>query len=343
VPISGLALNSTNGRLYAMTNHAELQGFDVYVFDTHDHYAVIGAFFITSGGSPVIGLNGGAGMEIDCQGRLWLVDQWTQTIYVAETEETDVCGFQSIPWLSEDPEDGSVSSGASVPVTCTFDSSGLTPGLRQAQLMFQTDTPYPVTPVPVDFTVRFLDVDDASLFQAFIYGAAGIGVMPGCDPAGFLFCPQALVTRADMAGFILRAVHGAAFVPTPYSGAFADVHAGDYNADYIHTFIEEGFTAGCGGGNYCPDAIHTRGQAAVFILKGTHGPGYVPPACDTTHEFDDVPCPPTSEAPFGDWIGQLFVEGITAGCGPTTFCPDASIPNEQMGTFLVKAFDLPHE
>ena len=342
VSISGLAFNSTNGRLYAMTNHGMLEGPDVYVLDTHDHYAVIGAFFITSGGAPVMSVNGGAGLEIDCDGRLWLVDQWTQTIYVAETEETDVCAFTSIPWLSEDPVDGGVSAGADQPVTCTFDSTGLSPGLRRAQLMFATNTPYPVDPVSVDFTVRFLDVDDASLYQSFIYGAAGAGVMPGCDAASFRFCPSALVTRADMAGFILRAVHGPAFVPTPYSGAFLDVHAGDYNADYIQSFFEEGFTAGCGGGNFCPDAVHTRGQTAVFILKGTHGPTYVPPPCGTTHTFDDVPCPPTPEEPFGDWIGQLSVEGITAGCGPTTFCPDASIPNEQMSTFLVKAFHLPH-
>jgi hypothetical protein len=167
--------------------------------------------------------------------------------------------------------------------------------------------------------------------------------MPGCDPAGFLFCPSALVTRADMAGFILRAVHGADFVPAPYAGAFDDVQAGDYNADYIQSFFDEGYTAGCGNGDYCPDATHTRGQAAVFILKGTHGPDYVPPPCATTHQFDDVPCPPTPEAPFGDWVGQLSVEGITAGCGPTTFCPDAGIPNEQMGTFLVKAFSIPRE
>ena len=187
-----------------------------------------------------------------------------------------------------------------------------------------------MAPVPVDFTVRFLDVDDASIFQAFIYGAAGAGVMPGCDAAAFLFCPSAQVTRADMAGFILRAVHGAAFVPTPYAGAFNDVHAGDYNADYIQSFFEEGYTVGCGGGNFCPGAVHTRGQTAVFILKGEHGTSYAPPSVRSTHAFDDVPCPPTPEAPFGDWIGQLFMEGITAGCGGNDFCPGAGIPNEQM-------------
>ena len=166
--------------------------------------------------------------------------------------------------------------------------------------------------------------------------------MPGCDPAAFLFCPTDLVTRADMAGFILRAVHGADFVPTPYAGAFLDVQSGDYNADYIQSFFDEGYTVGCGGGNFCPDAVHTRGQTAVFILKGEHGTDYVPPTCDSTHEFDDVPCPPTPAAPFGDWIGQLFVEGVTAGCGGNNFCPTAGIPNQQMATFLVRAFGLPH-
>ena len=87
---------------------------------------------------------------------------------------------------------------------------------------------------------------------------------------------------------------------------------------------------------------NTRGQTAVFILRGIHGPGYLPPACGSTHVFDDVPCPPTPEAPFGDWIGQLFLEGITAGCGGNNFCPDQGIPNEQMATFLVKAFGIPH-
>jgi hypothetical protein len=342
VPVSGLAFNSTNGRLYALTNHDVLLGFDVYVFDTHAGMAVLGAFNITAGGTPVLSPNGGAGMEIDCNGHLWLIDSNETTIFEVETEETDVCAFEEIPWLTEEPAGGMVAAGANLPVTCTFDSTGLSPGLRVAQLLIPTDTPYAVAAVPVDLTVRFADVTDGSLFDPFIYGAAGAGVMPGCNPAAFLFCPTDLVTRADMAGFILRAVHGPAFVPSPYAGAFLDVQAGDYNADYIQSFFDEGYTVGCGGGNFCPDAVHTRGQTAVFILKGEHGTSYVPPVCSSTHEFDDVACPPTPGEPFGDWIGQLYVEGVTAGCGGNNFCPTAGIPNQQMATFLVRAFGLPH-
>ena len=106
--------------------------------------------------------------------------------------------------------------------------------------------------MPVDLTVRFLDVEDSNIFEAFIYAAAGAGIMPGCDVPAFLFCPTELVTRADMAGFILRAVHGEDFVPASYAGAFGDVSAGDYNADYIQSFFDEGYTAGAGEATSVP-------------------------------------------------------------------------------------------
>jgi hypothetical protein len=34
----------------------------------------------------------------------------------------------------------------------------------------------------------------------------------------------------------------------------------------------EGVTAGCGGGNYCPEDPNTRGQMAVFLTKAFHLP-----------------------------------------------------------------------
>ena len=345
VPISGLAFESRTGHLYALTNHGPppLAVFDVFVFDSRNGMAVVGAFNVTQNGQPLPGLlaQGGAGMEIDCDGRLWIVDQVDQLLLEVASLDSEACAFNDIPWLSESPTSGTAAATSTLPITFTFDATGLSAGSRQAQVKIRTTTPYIVAPIPVDLTVRFLDVSDASIFESFIYGAAGAGVMPGCDAAAFLFCPTDLVTRADMAGYILRAVHGAGFVPAPYAGAFADVAAGDYNADYIQSFYDEGYTAGCGGGNFCPDAVHTRGQTAVFILKGEHGPDYAPPACGTTHVFDDVPCPATPQAPFGDWIGQLYLEGITAGCGGNSFCPTAGIPNQQMATFLVRAFEIP--
>ena len=36
---------------------------------------------------------------------------------------------------------------------------------------------------------------------------------------------------------------------------------------YIEALVAAGVTAGCGGGNYCPDNPLTRRQMAVFLAK----------------------------------------------------------------------------
>lgn len=45
--------------------------------------------------------------------------------------------------------------------------------------------------------------------------------------------------------------------------------------------------------------------------------------------------------PFVNWIEQLAREGITAGCRPTTYCPDVTATRGQMAVFLVRTFNLP--
>ncbi len=36
---------------------------------------------------------------------------------------------------------------------------------------------------------------------------------------------------------------------------------------WIERLFAEGITAGCGGGNFCPGAAVSRGQAAAFIVR----------------------------------------------------------------------------
>jgi hypothetical protein len=55
--------------------------------------------------------------------------------------------------------------------------------------------------------------------------------------------------------------------PSPPTPTFADVPAGDPGFPYIEALVSSGITAGCGGGNYCPDANLTRRQMAVFLAK----------------------------------------------------------------------------
>jgi hypothetical protein len=345
VQISGLAYNPTTRHLYVESFSGP---FDVYVLDPSNGYAVLSGSYVTSNGVRVLG-NRGVSLEADCSGHLWTYDVFNNVVYEYESGEPGWC-VNDIPWLSEDPASGTIpgsgggarpaGSGNTLPVAVTFDSTGLLPGLRLRSLVFTTDTPDPVAPVPVDFTVLFSDVPQDSFAWNFIYGAAGAGVMPGCAPQAplFLFCPAEVVTRRSMAGYIERAVHGALTPPPVYLAEFNDVLLGSFNADYIQGLVEDAITAGCGGGNYCPDVPVTRAQMAVFVWKGQHG-SEPPTPCTPPGTFGDVTCPGGFAV---DYIEGIYAEGITAGCGNGNYCPNASITNAQMAVFLVKAFSIPY-
>ena len=62
--------------------------------------------------------------------------------------------------------------------------------------------------------------------------------------------------------------------PPPAFATFGDVPTGHPFFQYVEALYDSGITAGCGSGNYCPDAPLTRGQMAVFLSKalGLHWP-----------------------------------------------------------------------
>ena len=110
---------------------------------------------------------------------------------------------------------------------------------------------------------RFVDVPPGAFALDWIEDLADSGITAGCD--AILFCPDRPVTRAQMAVFLLKAEHGSAYVPPPAVGLFADVPASSNFAPWIEELAAEGITAGCGGGNYCPDSPNTRAQMAAFL------------------------------------------------------------------------------
>jgi hypothetical protein len=62
--------------------------------------------------------------------------------------------------------------------------------------------------------------------------------------------------------------------PAPAVATFADVPTTHPFFRFIEALVASGITAGCGGGNYCPDQPLTRGQMAVFlsVALGLHFP-----------------------------------------------------------------------
>jgi YVTN family beta-propeller protein len=186
----------------------------------------------------------------------------------------------------------------------------------------------------------FTDVPPDHPFFSWIDGLFRAGITGGCSPSPPQYCPDFESTRAQMAVFLLRGIHGRGYSPPAATGTmFDDVPASHPLASWIEELAREGITAGCSTSppRYCPDARVTRAEMAVFLLRSIHGSGYAPPAA--TGMFADVP----ASNPFAPWIEQLTREGITTGCStsPPRYCPDAAVTRGQMAVFLDRAFHLP--
>jgi hypothetical protein len=181
---------------------------------------------------------------------------------------------------------------------------------------------------------EFFDVPASHMFHDAIHALAVSGVTAGCGNGNY--CPNDSVTRAQMAVFLLKSKHGAAWTPSGASGAvFDDVPAGAFAAAWIEQLAAEGIAAGCGGGDFCPNAAVTRAQMAVFLLKTLLGSGFAPPPATGT-VFNDVPASAFAAA----WIEELEDRGITSGCGGGAYCPTAVNTRGQMAVFLVTTFSL---
>ena len=53
--------------------------------------------------------------------------------------------------------------------------------------------------------------------------------------------------------------------PDPAYATFGDVPVGSTYHRFVEALYASGITAGCGGGNFCPNTAVTRGQMAVFL------------------------------------------------------------------------------
>ena len=185
----------------------------------------------------------------------------------------------------------------------------------------------------------FEDVPATYWAWSFVERLYEAGITGGCATNPLRYCPEGTVTRAQMAVFLLRGIHNAAYNP-PSAGSstgFADVPLAYWAASWIKQLATEGITGGCGSGAYCPEAPVTRAQMAIFLLRSKYGAAYAPPAAGSGTGFTDVPTTYWAAA----WIKQLVAEGITAGCGTGTYCPEAPVTRAQMAVFLVRTFNLP--
>jgi hypothetical protein len=123
---------------------------------------------------------------------------------------------------------------------------------------------------PNQFGPVFADVPNGSFACYWINELWSYGITTGCGNGNY--CPDASVTRAQMAVFIERTLGNP--YPPPAVGIFGDVPTDAFAANYIEALYDGGITGGCSLSPllYCPDSLVTRGQMAVFLVRAFLGP-----------------------------------------------------------------------
>jgi hypothetical protein len=136
------------------------------------------------------------------------------------------------------------------------------PVTREAMSVFLlvAKEPRGYAPAACASTPAFADVPVSSPYCRWVEELARRGTVAGCG--GGLYCPTSSVTREQMAVFLLA---GGATPPDCTAAPFLDVPVASPFCRWILQLTQMGITAGCGGGNYCPEADVTREQMAAFL------------------------------------------------------------------------------
>lgn len=173
----------------------------------------------------------------------------------------------------------------------------------------------------------FRDVGSSVHREAITY-ISDLGITRGCNPpANDRFCPEELVTRGQMAAFLVRALA----LPQGEPSGFVDMEGSVFSSD-VDRLVNAGITRGCNppaNDRYCADRTVTRSQMAAFLVRAF---GY--------SEIGDVDFEDDDGSEFEADIARLATAGVTLGCNPPDndrFCPDQAMTRAEMATFLMRA------
>lgn len=147
-------------------------------------------------------------------------------------------------------------------------------------------------------------------------------ITDGCG--GGRFCPDASVTRDQMASFLARAFD----LPANAPDAFTDDAGSPHEAD-INRLAASGITQGCAPGLFCPRSPVSRQEMASFLARAL-----ALPVATIDYFADDDGSPHQAD------INRLATARVTLGCADIRFCPTASVTRGQMAAFLHRALTL---
>jgi hypothetical protein len=223
------------------------------------------------------------------------------------------------------------------------DTSGNPGGPSNGVRMYGgTPTPGPEWSTITPFGPSFTDVPPEHWAFDSIEAIFSAGLTKGCENYPPVYCPERSVTRAEMAVFLERVLHGSDYEPPEAGGGvFADVPAAHWAGGWIEQLYADGVTSGCATDplRYCPDQAISRAEMAVFLERVKNYPDLDPPPAGGGTTFEDV----SADHWAVDWIEQLYVDGITGGCSrdPLLYCPESPVTRAEMAVFLGRLLNLP--
>ena len=115
----------------------------------------------------------------------------------------------------------------------------------------------------------FADVSSDHWAAAWIEQLYQDGLTRGCSTDPLRYCPENDISRAEMAVFLVRVLHGEDFIPPAPNGIFADVPTTFWAAGSIEQLYHDGITTGCATDplRFCPDGSTTRAEIAAFLVR----------------------------------------------------------------------------
>jgi hypothetical protein len=110
----------------------------------------------------------------------------------------------------------------------------------------------------------FSDVASDAWYAGYVERLADLGITTGTGPE--VFAPDRIVSRAEMAAFLIRAFGTGEWEPT---GVFSDIAAAAWYIEEVEELYDLGVTLGCSTDplQYCPDDEVTRAQMASFLAR----------------------------------------------------------------------------
>lgn len=169
------------------------------------------------------------------------------------------------------------------------------------------------------------------------------GLSRGCSVSPLDYCPSAVMTRGQMAAYVVSALDGINYVGgglpssytlTPY---FGDVPATNPFFPFVQRLADLHLAFACADGNppsFCPSHNESQAQMALVLILGwMHANNLSSFTYSYYPYFTDVPVANY----YFPYVQKMRDMGFWTGCGPTTYCPGNSVLESDVAAQVMRS------